>query len=87
MAWYSDKRKLAHSQTYPDRAAATADAKRAAQYGWQVEEQTSPRGPANDPLWVSGGGMSTFLAGHHQPGEVVVSYVRIEGWNAGGTGI
>ena len=82
MAWYSDTRKLAHTQTYADRAVASKDAERAAQYGWQIDEETSPQGPMNDALWVAGGPMGALVAGNHQRGEVIVTYVRTEDWLA-----
>jgi hypothetical protein len=80
VAWYSDQRKLIHTQTYSDRAAATQDAESAALYGWQIDEETSPQGPMNDALWVAGGPMGALFAADHQRGEVVVKYVRKDDW-------
>jgi hypothetical protein len=78
----SDNHKLAHTQTYSDRAAATKDAQRAAKYGWQIDQESSTQGPINDALWVAGGPMGQLFAGNHQRGEVVVTFVRKEDWVA-----
>jgi hypothetical protein len=80
MAWYSDNRKLTHTQAYSDRAAATKEARNAARYGWQIDQEVSPQGAMNDALWVAGGPMGQLFAGDHQTGEIVVTFVRQEDW-------
>lgn len=73
---------MTHTQTYSDRAAASKDARAAAEHGWQVVDETSPQGRLNDAMWVAGGPMGQLFAGTHERGEVVVTFVRTEDWLA-----
>jgi hypothetical protein len=81
MAWYTDRKKVNYTQTYSDKAAAAEDAQKAAEYGWEVDQESSAQGSMNDATWVAGGPMGQFFGGNHQRGEVVVTFVRNENWS------
>ena len=66
MAWYTDRKKVNYTQTYSDKAAAAEDAQKAAEYGWEVDQESSAQGSMNDATWVAGGPMGQFFGGNHQ---------------------
>jgi hypothetical protein len=82
MAWFSDKHKLTHTQSYFDRTTATEDSQKAASHGWRIDAQEESEAPLSDPNWVAGGNIGTFLAGTRQSKQIVVTYVRTEDWLA-----
>src|SRR5262245_50441234 len=83
-AWYTSERSRVHTHTYTSRTAATEDARKAAEHGWQVNADDESAPPFQDRNWATGGPVGTFLAGMREPGEreIVVTYVRTESWLA-----
>ena len=82
MAWFTNTRKLTHTQSYSHRTAASEDAQKAAAHGWRIDAQEESDAPMSDPNWAIGGGVGTFLAGIREPRQIVVTYVRTEEWLA-----
>lgn len=84
MAWYSDKHKQVHTETYSGRTAATRDARKAAAHGWRVEVEEESEAPFQDRNWATGGPVGTFLSGMREPDEreIIVTYVRTDDWLA-----
>jgi hypothetical protein len=81
-AWYADKHARVHTHTYSSRTAATDDARKAAEHGWQVNAEEESEAPFQDRNWATGGPVGTFLTGMREPGEreIVVTYVRTAEW-------
>ena len=84
MAWYTNKRQKVHTETYSSRTKATEDARKAAEYGWQIDAEQDDAAPFQDRNWATGGPVGTFLVGMREPGEeeITVTYVRTPAWLA-----
>lgn len=84
MAWYDDKNKLTHVETYKNDNDASKDANKAARKGWIPQGTTATDGHVNLGRTLTYGaltlGIHTLLGGSRTKGKITISYVRTPEW-------
>jgi hypothetical protein len=84
MAWYDDKKKLAHVESYKKTKEATKGAEHVTAKGWMPQGTTATEGPVNvgrTTLKVLALGVPFLVTGTSRTkGKVTLTYVRTPEW-------